>query len=84
MEISTIIGLTAGILTTICFVPQVVKTWKLKETKDISLVMYLLLSTGILLWLVYGLLIRDIPIILANIVSLIFAFLLLFLKLRYG
>ena len=84
MEYSTIIGLTAATLTTICFVPQVIKTWRAKETKDMSLVMYLMLSIGILLWLIYGILIRDLPIIAANTVSLLFAATILYFKIKYG
>ena len=84
ITITTLIGLTAATLTTICFVPQVYKTWKSKETKNLSLIMYLMLSTGILLWLVYGLFINDLPIIAANAVSLLLAISLLTLKIIYG
>ena len=84
MEKIIILGLAAGTLTTISFLPQVIKTWKLKETKDISLWMYILACTGILLWLSYGLLIKDLPLILANSVVLVLASIVLFLKLKYG
>ena len=61
-----IIGLIAGTCTTISFLPQVIKTIKIKETKDISISMYIVLATGILLWMIYGILIKDLPVILAN------------------
>lgn len=78
------IGFVAAALTTMSFFPQVVKSWRLKETKDISLPMYVLIVVGISLWLVYGILIKDLPIILANVVSLILTSSILFLKIRYG
>lgn len=84
MEIITILGLLAGALTTISFIPQVMKTWKFKETKDISLLMYIIFFTGILLWFSYGILIDNTPIIVANGVSLILVFIVLSLKIRYG
>jgi len=83
MEPITILGLAAGALTTFSFLPQVIKTWKLKETKDISLGMYMLLSIGVFLWLAYGLFKKDLPIILANGIGLILVFVILFFKLKY-
>lgn len=80
----TLIGLTAAALTTISFLPQVIKSWKTKSTKDVALGMYLTLTTGIFLWLVYGLLIGNIPIILANGVTFILALSILILKVKYG
>jgi len=80
----TILGLLAGVLTTISFIPQVMKTWKFKETKDISLLMYIIFFTGILLWFSYGILIDNTPIIVANGVSLVLVFIVLSLKIRYG
>jgi len=84
VEIITILGLLAGALTTISFIPQVMKTWKFKETKDISLLMYIIFFTGILLWFSYGVLIDNTPIIVANGVSLVLVFIVLSLKIRYG
>jgi len=83
MEIVTILGLTAAALTTWSFLPQVIKSIKTKKTEDISLAMYSLLSVGILLWLIYGLLIKDFPIIIANLVSFILNLIIVFLKLKY-
>jgi len=84
VEMITILGLLAGALTTISFIPQVMKTWKFKETKDISLLMYIIFFTGILLWFSYGILIDNTPIIVANGVSLVLVFIVLSLKIRYG
>jgi len=83
MKITTLIGLLAATLTTLSFVPQVVKTWKMKETRDISLSMFLILGIGIILWTVYGFMIQDLPVILANCVSFIFIAIIIFLKVRY-
>ena len=64
-----IIGLIAAICTTFAFIPQVIKVWKTKQTKDLSLRMYSIMFIGILLWLVYGIRIDSLSIILANVVT---------------
>ena len=79
-----VVGLLAGTLTTISFFPQVIKTIRTKETKDLSLAMYIVLAIGIFLWTTYGFLIKDIPVILANSISFILASIILFYKIRYG
>ncbi|MEE8328321.1 MAG: SemiSWEET transporter [Thermodesulfovibrionia bacterium] len=79
-----IIGLIAGTCTTISFLPQVIKIIKTKETKDISISMYIILATGMLLWIIYGIFIEALPVILANTISFIFATIVLSLKIRYG
>ncbi|MFH1848632.1 MAG: SemiSWEET transporter [archaeon] len=79
----TIIGLLAGTCTSIAFLPQVVRTWKLKETRDLSLAMFLVLGTGVVLWTIYGILTKDLPIILANVVTLTFVLLMIGFKLKY-
>lgn len=79
-----IIGLVAGACTTISFLPQVIKTIKTKETKDISLPMYILLATGIFLWIIYGILIGSLPVLLANAISFVLATIILVLKIKYG
>jgi MtN3 and saliva related transmembrane protein len=84
MKIMTMIGLAAGTLTTISYLPQIIKTWKLKETKDISLTMYSILTVGVALWLIYGILLKEVPIIAANAVSFFFSSSILFLKIRFG
>ncbi len=83
MDSLTTLGLIAGACTTFSFVPQLLKIWKSKSTHDISLAMYAVISTGVLLWLVYGLLVRDVPIIVANAVALFFTVGILAFKLKY-
>jgi len=77
------IGFMAGTLTTLAFLPQVIKAWKTKQTKDISLITFIILNFGIFLWLVYGLLIFSLPVIIANVLSLILVIIMLILKIRY-
>ncbi len=83
MDVTTYLGLTAGSLTTLAFVPQVLKTWRSKSGNDISLGMFLLFTAGVLLWLIYGILIEALPVILANAVTLLLSLAVLVLKLRY-
>ncbi|MEP6888814.1 MAG: SemiSWEET transporter [Nitrospirales bacterium] len=84
MDTMTMIGLLAGTLTTLAFVPQLTKTWKSKSAQDISLGMFLTFCSGVLLWLVYGILMDALPIIMANTVTLILSSAILMLKLKYG
>lgn len=81
---TTLIGLIAAICTTSSFVPQVIKILRSKRTQDVSLVMYAILTTGLFLWLVYGFIIHDIPLILANLISLTLSLSVLILKLKHG
>jgi MtN3 and saliva related transmembrane protein len=78
-----ILGLVAGTLTTIAFLPQLHKTWKSKSAKDVSSVMMITFCIGVFLWLIYGLAIHAMPVIVANAVTLILALLILVLKIRY-
>jgi MtN3 and saliva related transmembrane protein len=80
----TFLGLAAAYCTTIAFVPQLVKTWKTRSTADISLGMFLVLVIGIILWLAYGILLGDVPLIVANGITLVLAGIILVFKLRYG
>ena len=82
-DATTAIGLVAAVLTTAAFLPQVIKTWRTRRTRDISLGMFLVLCLGICLWLVYGLLRGDLPLILANAVTLALAGTILVFKLKY-
>lgn len=79
----TIIGLIAATCTTIAFLPQTIKSIKTKQTKDLSLAMYTILTIGVFLWLVYGLLTRDLPIIVANTITFLFSAAILILKIKY-
>ena len=78
-----VLGLVAGSCTTAAFIPQVLKTWRSRSAKDLSLGMFSIFSLGVLLWLAYGFLVMDIPVIVANMVTLVLASFLLFLKLRW-
>ena len=71
MTAITLLGLVAALFTTASFVPQVVKTWRSGSSADLSLGMYTIFAIGIVLWLVYGVLIRDLPVVLANGVTLL-------------
>lgn len=83
MNTIQLLGLAAGMLTTIAFLPQVIKTWKSRSAKDLSLGMFSLFCAGVVLWLTYGILVRDIPVIAANFMTLVLASTLLFFKLRF-
>ena len=80
----TYIGFFSGFCTTIAFIPQAYKVWKTKSTKDISLWMFLIFTTGVAGWLVYGVLTDNLPIIFANIVTLFLAFLILVAKIKFN
>jgi MtN3 and saliva related transmembrane protein len=77
------IGLAAATLTTTAFAPQAIKAWRTRSTQDVSLGMFLMLVVGIALWLTYGLLIDDMPLIAANTVTLGLAGTILAAKLRF-
>lgn len=76
------IGFIAAILTTTAFVPQFVKVWRTRSTKDISLRMYLMMSAGVFLWLVYGIQLHALPIMLANGATLALTIAILTFKIR--
>ncbi|GHN01620.1 sugar transporter SemiSWEET [Cytophagales bacterium WSM2-2] len=80
---SEIIGLVAGSCTTIAFLPQVIKTWKTRSAKDLSLGMFSFFCFGVLLWLIYGIMVNDVPVISANLITLLLASTLLYFKLRF-
>jgi len=81
-EFVTAIGMVAGVLTTTAFLPQVIKSWKTRKTDDISLGMYLMILTGMLLWLFYGFLLHNVPLVVFNGLSFALASLILVLKMR--
>jgi MtN3 and saliva related transmembrane protein len=84
MSALTLLGLAAGFCTTFAFVPQVIRAWRTRSTKDISLGMLLVAITGVALWLIYGIIKKDVPLIAANVVTLLLAAAILCLKLRHG
>lgn len=83
MDTINLLGVAAGTLTTIAFVPQVLKTWRTRSGEDISTGMFLLFSSGVLLWLLYGVALDAMPIIIANSITLILALAIILLKMRY-
>ena len=83
MDFTELVGFIAGASTTFSFLPQVLKTWKTRHTKDLSLALLSLLLLGTLLWLYYGVMLQSFPVIIANFITFIFVFVLLCFKLRY-
>ena len=79
----TIVGLIAAASTAIALLPQLMKVWKTKSTRDISTGMFTLYSSGLFLWFVYGVYINDLPIILANSLAFIQALVILVFKAKY-
>lgn len=77
------IGFLAAFCTTIAFLPQAIKVFKTRSTKDISLYMSIIFTTGVFFWLIYGLIISDLPIILANIITLVLSIFILIFKIKY-
>jgi len=83
VDSTKLLGLIAGFLTTMAFIPQVVKTWRTRSAKDLSLVMFLLYCLGVFLWMIYGIMIDELPVILWNIITLILAAVILFFKIKF-
>jgi MtN3 and saliva related transmembrane protein len=77
------LGYIAGILTTVAFIPQVFQIYKTKSAEDVSLAMFLLFTTGIVMWLIYGITANAFPVIAANAVTLLLSLLILYLKYKY-
>lgn len=84
MEVLDLTGSIAATLTTVSFVPQVWQVWRTRHTKDISLGMYIAFTSGVGLWLVYGMLLGSWPIIIANSITFCLAGAVLIMKLRFG
>lgn len=79
----TYIGMMAAFFSTASFLPQALRVIRTRQTGDLSLVMYLVLNTGVVLWLIYGIYLKDLPMIVANAVTIVFTATILFMKLRY-
>ena len=77
-------GFSAASLTTIAFLPQLYKTWRTKSAEDVSLITLILFLTGLICWIIYGLKINSIPILVANVITFIFNFSILILKVSYN
>jgi MtN3 and saliva related transmembrane protein len=84
MDIVTIMGFAAAILTTSSFIPQAIRTIRTKDTSGISLFMYSLFALGTLLWFLFGLFSHNYPVTIANCITLIFAAIILGYKVKYG
>jgi MtN3 and saliva related transmembrane protein len=84
MDTTTFLGYVAGALTTMSLVPQVMKIWKTKSARDVSLGMFLIFSVGISLWIAFGFSINSMPVIIANSVSLLLGFVVLWMKLKFN
>lgn len=83
MTIRLIVGAIAGTLCTISFIPQVLRVYRTKNARDLSLVTFIMFSLGVSLWFVYGLLIEELPVIIANGLTLILGLFIVAMKLRY-
>lgn len=83
-HLDDLVGTLAAMLTTAAFIPQAWLTWKTRRTEGISLGMYSIFTTGVALWLTYGLLIGAWPVIIANTLTLALALFILAMKLRFG
>ncbi|MGF1536121.1 MAG: SemiSWEET transporter [Elainellaceae cyanobacterium] len=84
MDQITTLGLLAGSLTTLAYLPQLIKVWRSKSAEDISWAMLIILCTGILMWLIYGTYVHDVPVITANVFTLMFTSVILGLKVHYS
>lgn len=84
MSLMDYTGYAAAFCTTSAYVPQVLRVWRTRSTKDISLKMFLVLVTGLILWLAYGFWRGEMPLILANAVTLMLASIILYFKIRHG
>jgi MtN3 and saliva related transmembrane protein len=83
MNITELIGYLAALLTTLAFIPQVLHTWRLRSGRGVSLRMYAIFTTGVALWLVYGILLGAWPIIAANVATLSLALAIIVMAIRY-
>lgn len=79
-----IMGYTAGALTTLAFVPQVLQIYRTKSVKDVSLAMFLLFTLGVALWLGYGIMTHSFPVVAANAITLMLSFVILYFKWKYN
>jgi MtN3 and saliva related transmembrane protein len=84
MDAATLVGMTAGFLTTVAFVPQVAKIWRTRSARDISLPTFALFTLGVALWLLYGIARNEIAITLWNAITLLLALAIVVMKLRFG
>jgi len=74
------LGYVAALLGALSFLPQLIKVWRFRSVKDISLAMYIIYTTSVILWLVYGIIIKSPPLIMAEILTLILVSAILIMK----
>ncbi len=79
-----VLGMAAGSISAITFLPQVIKTWKTKSADDISLLMFAFATISVIMWLIYGIILKAIPIIYTNSLVLICSLIMLYFKFRFG
>jgi MtN3 and saliva related transmembrane protein len=84
MDTVTKIGILAGICTTVAVIPQIVRTWKTKKVMDVSISMFIVLITGVGLWTLYGVLKKDLPIIITNGISVVLNLCMLYFIISYS
>lgn len=84
METAAIIGFVAAFVSALSMAPQVIKVYRTKKTKDLSLWAFSVLSVGLFLWFIYGILIRSAPVIAGNAVGFSFSFYIVIMKARHG
>ena len=83
MESIQILGMAAGSISAITFLPQVIKTWRTKSAEDISMLMFTFATISVVMWLIYGIILKDIPIIYTNSLVLICSLIMLYFKYRF-
>ena len=83
MDFITIIGMAAAVCTTVSFFPQLILVHRTKQTRDLSLPTFIRLTTGIFLWLIYGMLLKNLPIVLANFITLTGCLYILIMKIKH-
>ncbi len=83
MTLVQFLGLAAGTITSITFLPQVIRIWQTKSVKDISMIMMILLLVGTSCWLTYGSLLKDVAIIYTNVMVLLMSLIMFYFKIRY-
>jgi MtN3 and saliva related transmembrane protein len=83
MKMYMVIGYIAAFCTTVAYIPQAIKIIRTKDTKSISLWMYIVVTIGVLSWLIYGIFIKDTPLVIANFVTFLFTLTILIMKIRY-
>jgi MtN3 and saliva related transmembrane protein len=83
IEMADLVGYIAACFTTFSLLPQILRIWRLKEARDVSLFLPLMIVVGSVLWSVYGILISSVPVIVANAIALVIALITVFFTIRY-